>query len=150
MPYNQVSKVNWKRSWEVAVPEPVAKTPDVVPLPAPPPGILVNRAARHYGPCPLCISSSRGVARRCRLPGISVAFAALSSSMALFLRQRWFRTDLMPAEDAAGLRQNGGSGDHESKLAGGMKARGRYRSRSLSASSTDSYSSGKSAKNARD
>lgn len=58
MPYNQVSKVNWKRSWEVAVPEPVAKTPDVVPLPAPPPGILVNRAARHYGPCPLCISVS--------------------------------------------------------------------------------------------
>lgn len=35
--------------------------------------------------------------------------------MALFLRQRWFRTDLMPAEDAAGLRQNGGSGDHVSR-----------------------------------
>lgn len=31
--------------------------------------------------------------------------------------------------------------DRESKLVGGMKARGRYRSRSLSASSTDSYSS---------
>ncbi|CAN7976069.1 unnamed protein product, partial [Ixodes persulcatus] len=116
MPYNQVSKVNWKRSWEVAVPEPVAKTPDVVPLPAPPPGILVNRAARHYGPCPLCISvSSYRVARRCFLLGVSVAFAALSSFMALFLRQRWFRTDLMPADDVASLRQNGGSGDHVSR-----------------------------------
>ncbi|CAN8001639.1 unnamed protein product, partial [Ixodes hexagonus] len=70
---------------------------------------------------------------------------AVVSTMALFLRQRWFRTDLMPVEDSAGLHQNGGGGgDHESKLVGGMKARGRYRSRSLSASSTDSYSSGES------
>lgn len=36
---------------------------------------------------------------------------------------------------------DGSSKPRESKLAGGMKARGRYRSRSLSASSTDSYSS---------
>ncbi|XP_064486521.1 adenosylhomocysteinase-like 1 isoform X3 [Ornithodoros turicata] len=36
---------------------------------------------------------------------------------------------------------DGSSKPRESKLVGGMKARGRYRSRSLSASSTDSYSS---------
>ncbi|XP_040068830.1 uncharacterized protein LOC120841892 [Ixodes scapularis] len=56
------------------------------------------------------------------------------------------RMESASTDDASSAPKN----DRESKLAGGMKARGRYRSRSLSASSTDSYSSGKSTKNARD